>query len=86
MDWTTLGIEALLVAAIIAGTKILTAALDPGKLAERWYPLLPILLAIPVAILRWWGSPWPQIALKVFIYGFIAGHAYKTGKTSVLGQ
>ena len=86
MDLTTLGLDAALVAAIIAGTKLLTRMLDPKKLAERWYPLIPIAMAVPVAMLRYWSEGPLKIALMAIVYGFIAGHAYKTGKTTILDQ
>ena len=85
MDLTTLGLDAALVAAIIAGTKLFTRMLDPRKDFERWWPLLPILLAVPVATLRYWGDGALKVALMVIVYGFVAGHLYKTGK-SVLGK
>ena len=86
MDITTLGIDVTMLAAIIAGTKLLTVMIDPAKKLERFYPLVPIILAIPVSMLRYWAEGPIKIALMVIVFGFIAGHAYKTGKTTVLGQ
>lgn len=86
MDLTNIGLEALLIAAIIAASKVITAVFDPKLTLERWYPLLPVIVAIPVAILRFWDKGPLAVALNVIIYGFIAGHAYKTGKTTILGQ
>ncbi len=86
MDLTALGLEAVLIATIIAVTKVLTQVADPGKRFERWYPLIPLILAIPVAVLRYWNDGVVKIALQTITYGAISAYVYKTGKTTVLGQ
>jgi hypothetical protein len=86
MDISSVGIDVGIVAAIVVAVKGVTRYLDPkGKLA-RLYPLFPIVLAVPCAILRNMGKPWYEVTLQAFIYGCFAGQAYKTGKTTIFGQ
>ena len=86
MDLTSLGIDAALVAAIVGVVKVLTAVFDPKKILERWYPLFPLVLAIPCAMAKFWGNGVLQIILMAFVYGALASFAYKFGKTTVLNQ
>jgi hypothetical protein len=86
MDLTSLGIDIALIAAIVAAAKVITTVFDPKATLERWYPLLPLILAIPVSMVKYWGAGVLQIVLNTFIYGALAAYAYKTGKTTILGQ
>jgi len=86
MNIEQLAVDGAIVGVIVAGTKVLTKMLDPKKAYERWYPLAPIVLAIPLAGLRYWRAGWVEAVVMTLVYGFLAGHSYKTGKTTVLGQ
>jgi len=86
MDLTSIGIDVALVAAIVGLAKILTTVFDPKATLERWYPLLPLMLAIPAAVAKFWFEGALKIALMAFIYSALAAYAYKTGKTTILGQ
>jgi len=86
MNLEQLVVDGAMVGVIVAGTKVLTTMLDPKKRLERWYPIIPIVLAIPLAGLRYARAGWLEVIVMTLVYGFAAGHAYKTGKTTVLGQ
>lgn len=82
----TLGLDLGIIAAIIAATKVLTMVIDPAKKLERWYPLLPVFLGAAITIPLFWPDGVLVIIVKAFVYGFAAGHIYKTGKTTILGE
>lgn len=86
MDLTSIGIDAALVAAIVGVVKVLTSVFDPKKVLERWYPLFPLVLAIPCAMAKFWFDGVLQIILMAFVYGSISSFAYKFAKTTILGQ
>jgi hypothetical protein len=86
MDLTTIGIDVALVAAIVGVTKVLTFVFDPKAVLSRWYPLLPLLLGIPAAMAKFWFDGALKVVLMAFVYGALAAYAYKTGKTTILGQ
>lgn len=86
MDLTSIGIDAALVAAIVGLVKVLTTVFDPKAALSRWYPLLPLLLAIPCAMAKFWFDGAPKVILMAFVYGALAAFAYKTGKTTIMNQ
>jgi uncharacterized membrane protein YeaQ/YmgE (transglycosylase-associated protein family) len=86
MDFAKLGLDLGIIGAIIAATKILTLVIDPQKKLERWYPLLPVLIGAAITIPLFWRDGTLVIIVKAFVYGFGAGHIYKTGKSIILGD
>ncbi len=86
MDLASLGLDLGIIMAIICATKLLTAIIDPAKKLERWYPLLPVFFGAVISIPLFWNDGVLAIIVKAFVYGFVAGHTYKTGKTTILGE
>jgi hypothetical protein len=86
MDLLTLGLDMIFIAGIVIVVKVATMLFDPaGKLA-RWYPLAPLIVSAPLAVVRYWALGWQMIVFNAVVFGFAAAWVYKTGKTTILGQ
>ena len=86
MDLASLGLDLGIVGAIICATKLLTVIIDPAKKLERWYPLMPVFFGAMISVPLYWNDGILSIIVKAFVYGFVAGHLYKTSKTTILGE
>jgi hypothetical protein len=45
-----------------------------------------VFLGAAITIPLFWPDGVLVIIVKAFVYGFAAGHIYKTGKTTILGE
>jgi len=89
MDIASLGFNAVAIALVVVLTKVLTETFDKDRKLERWYPIIPALLAMPAALLtakplaaeNWQAIVWSWMGIAGF-----ASWAYKTGKTTILGK
>lgn len=86
MDILSIGIEAGLVVAIIAITKVITMVVDPKGTLSRWYILIPTVLAVAVAFIITKPLSLQDVLKNILIYAAVSTYFYKFGKTTVLGQ
>jgi hypothetical protein len=79
MDLLAFGIDAAVVAGIIALSQVVKGLL-PEKLVKLII-LIPTILGAVAGVALGWGLPWGQVVTKVIIYVGVSTYIYKFGKT-----
>lgn len=75
MDFSVLGVNVAVIAAIVGLTMVIKKA-DPGGRLKRFYVLIPGVLGILAAVALTDPWSWPQFIINGLVYGGLSAWAY----------
>lgn len=83
MEFTTLGLNIVIIAAIIALTNVIKG-FDKKNKFERFYILIPLILGIIAAIFMTIPLSWQGVGYNGLVYGAISAYLYKAKKKIIV--
>lgn len=83
MEFTTVGLNIAIIAAIIAFTNVIKG-FDKNNKLDRFYILIPLFLGIIAAVFMTKPLEWQGVGYNGLVYGAISAYLYKAKKKIIV--
>lgn len=83
MDFTSLGLDASILFAIVGISELIKNKLDKKNKFKRFYILLPLIISFIAAIFVSEPFTWQEYLKNVFIYTGVSSYGYNVIKNSI---